>query len=438
MTKREKKLHQMLADLDLSQKSNIDDAINHISEQLKNIEREIFTGLAKAPKDYEIIVHANLLEQIQKIFLKLDHEKWTKGHVMFASDLGEKAGNAPLDSLIKYDNTLRIPLENKDLVAIASFFHHRVDGIYGDLKRKIETELGLVLLGAQGKDHAVSAIQKHTNMGGYEVRRLVTTELNRAFSIRQFQQLKNTQEFLPHQQKQWKHSGLRTARTPHVVADGQIKDINEPFLVNGYHLRFPHDPQAPASETINCRCAMLPFLDDWEISVPGRSESSIELHPEIRHELGKEIGVLSKLAQDRSAQVEYAQKTSFNFIKKFETIGFIPQHVASKIPQLQSRSINLSFERIRHMVREKKHRAFSDDVIKNLPSKIHQAKEFYYDKNKNSLNIILGQNNENTASPVLFVHLAKKDKLTGFLKGNNIATGHYRNKDTIQNLGVLL
>ncbi len=44
----------------------------------------------------------------------------------------------------------------------------------------------------------------------------------------------------------------------------------------------PHDPKAPASETINCGCVALPYMDSWSVATPGRkpfSEEELRLNP---------------------------------------------------------------------------------------------------------------------------------------------------------------
>ncbi|HTN60739.1 MAG TPA: phage minor head protein [Devosia sp.] len=46
-------------------------------------------------------------------------------------------------------------------------------------------------------------------------------------------------------------------RPTHAIADGQIVDLEHPFLVGGYYLRFPGDPLGPAREIMGCRCVAL-------------------------------------------------------------------------------------------------------------------------------------------------------------------------------------
>lgn len=56
--------------------------------------------------------------------------------------------------------------------------------------------------------------------------------------------------------KQW--SAIRDARTrdSHRMLDGQVRELDEPFEVNGHKAMHPHD-FGIASEDINCRCTML-------------------------------------------------------------------------------------------------------------------------------------------------------------------------------------
>lgn len=65
----------------------------------------------------------------------------------------------------------------------------------------------------------------------------------------------------------------RTRHT-HVQIDGQIREVGEPF---GNGLMFPGDPNGPAKEVVNCRCAMaiVPKRDEQGRLIPKRSISVI-------------------------------------------------------------------------------------------------------------------------------------------------------------------
>lgn len=57
--------------------------------------------------------------------------------------------------------------------------------------------------------------------------------------------------------KQWVATNDSRTRDSHASADGQEVPINTPFTVGGFLLEYPGDPNAPAAETINCRCTLI-------------------------------------------------------------------------------------------------------------------------------------------------------------------------------------
>ena len=53
----------------------------------------------------------------------------------------------------------------------------------------------------------------------------------------------------------WRDAGDSRVRHTHAAMSGQKRSIDQPFQSpSGALLRFPGDPRAPASETVNCRC----------------------------------------------------------------------------------------------------------------------------------------------------------------------------------------
>jgi hypothetical protein len=57
--------------------------------------------------------------------------------------------------------------------------------------------------------------------------------------------------------KRWLATEDQRTRPDHREADGQTVPFGQPFTVGGFLMMHPHDPDAPAKETINCRCVEL-------------------------------------------------------------------------------------------------------------------------------------------------------------------------------------
>ena len=57
-------------------------------------------------------------------------------------------------------------------------------------------------------------------------------------------------------QKQWLATLDDHTRDAHRELDGQIRDVDEPFEVNGLKIDYPGDPNADPSLTYNCRCTL--------------------------------------------------------------------------------------------------------------------------------------------------------------------------------------
>lgn len=64
--------------------------------------------------------------------------------------------------------------------------------------------------------------------------------------------------------KEWSAANDGRTRTSHKRADGQVVAIDESFNVGGYEMDYPGDAShgAPGKEFINCRCAVLPVIED--------------------------------------------------------------------------------------------------------------------------------------------------------------------------------
>lgn len=165
-------------------------------------------------------------------------------------------------------------LDDGQLRAMTSFLTSKIREVTVGAADAINTELGLVVMGAKSPWDAIKATQavleeSTTKRAGTIVR----TELARAYSTASQGRMAQWQADVPGLQKKWLKSGKLHPREHHVLMDGQTRAVDKPFaLPGGGDIMYPHDPQAPASETINCGCCAVPVVPGWKSMVPAKPE----------------------------------------------------------------------------------------------------------------------------------------------------------------------
>lgn len=67
---------------------------------------------------------------------------------------------------------------------------------------------------------------------------------------------------------------MRT-RHEHRILDGQRREVDEPFEVDGEKIMFPGDPEAPGYLVYNCRCTLIPQIKGFEYDI--RKDPNLDL-----------------------------------------------------------------------------------------------------------------------------------------------------------------
>ncbi|HKU51590.1 MAG TPA: phage minor head protein, partial [Nitrospira sp.] len=109
-------------------------------------------------------------------------------------------------------------------------------------------------------------------------RAIARTEVIGASNAGAMQQLELLGEDAP-ARKTWLATRDGRTRLSHAAANGQTVDFVAPFTVGGAKFDYPGDPDAPASERVNCRCTLVWHFDDLPLktSVPIRSAGVLEM-----------------------------------------------------------------------------------------------------------------------------------------------------------------
>jgi HK97 family phage portal protein len=64
------------------------------------------------------------------------------------------------------------------------------------------------------------------------------------------------------EKKEWLATMDGSTRDSHAQLDGEVVNVTESFTQGNFPMNHPGDPSAPPEETINCRCALLPILEE--------------------------------------------------------------------------------------------------------------------------------------------------------------------------------
>lgn len=176
------------------------------------------------------------------------------------------AGTAAVDGAIAAASVrLVLPrISSLQLEAMREFTTTKISGIGLEAANRVNTQLGLAMVGAQTPYQAVEAV---TDVLGESTlaraRAIVHSELARAYSTASFERMRQAAADIPGLKKRWVKSGKLHPRENHVAAHGQVRDWDKPFSLGGkITMMYPHHPAAPIGETINCGCAMVAVVPD--------------------------------------------------------------------------------------------------------------------------------------------------------------------------------
>lgn len=273
----------------------IADTRGEILRLLKLAEERIRTRIALQPSEAERWLLHELQAEIRRAMGEFSDA--AAARLSTAAGAAWEAGQALIDAPLaaggfRIDGMVPL-LDSRQLMAMRAFMADRMRDVGIQAANKINTELGLVVIGAQPPTNAITRV---TQILGETSRAraitIVRTELARAYGTASQARMAQAAAIVPGLRKQWRRSGKVHSRIYHDLADGQVQDADKPFkLGNGITMMFPHDPAAPAGETINCGCTALPWKADWEVATPGRrryTELEMQANP-MKREIQEQI-----------------------------------------------------------------------------------------------------------------------------------------------------
>ena len=248
-------------------------ALGQVDEVLAAGLVQIRAILAAAPSDYQSWILPQLESQIQIALRAVERQasEITSKAVQESWDNGILLIDTPLQAATVSVSAMLPAIDSRQLLAIQNFSIGKIAGITTEIANKINTQLGLVMMGVQPVGDAINVITSIMEQGDRaRTLGIIRTELGRVNSLSSHLRKLQAAQYLPGMQKLWRQSGKLHPRETHVLADGQIRDVDKPFNIGGVDMMHPHDPKAPAKEVINCGCYSLPHMAHWTVKIPGK------------------------------------------------------------------------------------------------------------------------------------------------------------------------
>jgi len=156
------------------------------------------------------------------------------------------------------------------LSTMKEYAFHKISGVSGAAFDKIRGELTLGILGQKTPDQVITAIAGSVGSPGVfdsiEERAMVIarTEMGRAYSTATQEGMKQAARYVPELKKQWWHAGHPARpRRNHLALHGQVRPVDEPFVIGSLSIDYPRAWTAPASEVIRCGCDHVPWHEQW-------------------------------------------------------------------------------------------------------------------------------------------------------------------------------
>ena len=136
---------------------------------------------------------------------------------------------------------------------------NRLSSVGNELWQNVQSELIAGMQAGESIDELAVRISKAGQLTVPRAKTVARTEVNGASNAGSDAQLAAAGLVGT---KEWLATGDTRTREDHVVADGQKVPTSGVFSVGGWSLRYPGDPDGPASEIVNCRCTQLYDIDD--------------------------------------------------------------------------------------------------------------------------------------------------------------------------------
>ncbi len=164
-------------------------------------------------------------------------------------------------------------LSDASLTTLQGYGADLITKVTDEARGAITNEINLAIMGQKPMSAVMDSIGRNLDspsIFGTIARRTQTifkTETSRIHNISADERMKQLTTQIPGLKKEWIHGHQGVPRPGHLDLDGVQVPADGKFTLEGangetYHVKGPHDPVLPASESVNCRCYTVPIVPD--------------------------------------------------------------------------------------------------------------------------------------------------------------------------------
>ena len=264
------------------------EAKERIVKLLADTNREILAALAKTPRGTYSSARLQMLKaEVDRALQQFASQAGSQLAVLEASAYRSAAVAVNSSVAAATGGVLIQPVINHSaLQVVQGYSADLITGLSHYASAKINAAIQRGFLGNADLHQTVAQVGSALEGGsfsgifsevGNRAISISTNEVMRVHSLASVSQIRALSDHIPGLEKEWLHIPVaRVPRPSHLIADGQVRKPDEPFLVQGEALMYPRDPSGSADNTIGCHCLVRPHVPEALLKPTDRERDELK------------------------------------------------------------------------------------------------------------------------------------------------------------------
>jgi SPP1 gp7 family putative phage head morphogenesis protein len=241
LTRKEDRLAQILGD-ELT--TLVRRSVNAFAETLPSLTASgDFAVFDQIPFEWLGIIDSRLLPELEAIYLAGGVNVWAAA----------PAGAIPPQAAQAWASVV-----NENAREYLTRRRNLLVGVGENLFQGVIAQVDRAILTGASAEEVKQSLEQLGNFSEFRADTIARTEINNAYVNGNWEASQAMGEYGP-VEKMWLATFDARTRPSHADANGVLLPWSEPFIVDGEEMQYPHDPNASAANSVNCRCILLEF-----------------------------------------------------------------------------------------------------------------------------------------------------------------------------------